>query len=106
MSKSHYLAYYGEASRKIETANDILVNNTTAEKLKNEKIADLQNQLQVQRDELMNFEKTFSNTHVLQEYSEHHKNLLALLDKEIAMIEETKLLLQAKQAKPIMLLIV
>ena len=75
MSKSHYLAYYGEASRKIETANDILVNNTTAENLKNEKIADLQNQLQVQRDELMNFEKTFSNTHVLQEYSEHHKNL-------------------------------
>ena len=93
MSKSHYLAYYGEASRKIETANDILVNNTTAENLKNEKIADLQNQLQVQRDELMNFEKTFSNTHVLQEYSEHHKNLLALLDKEIAMIEETKLVI-------------
>ena len=93
VSESHYLAQYAEAARKIETANDLLTSNIKPDTLTREKTADLQKQLQEQKNNIDSVEKDFSHSHPLQKYAEQHKNLINLLNKESSILEETCLII-------------
>lgn len=93
VSENHYLAQYAEASRKIEIANDILTTNTTTDTLKVDKVPDLQKQFQEQKNEIDTVEKNFSHSRPLAKYTEQHKNLVNLLNKESSILEEAGLII-------------
>lgn len=93
VSESHYLAQYAEVSRKIETANDLLTSNIKPDTLTVDKTADLQKQFQEQKNEIDSIEKEFSHSHPLPKYTDQHKNLINLLNKESSILEETGLVI-------------
>ena len=89
----HYLAYYAEASRTVDSNESYVADNIKADLLKDNIISDTKSQLQKNKDDLDEIAGTFSKKKPLKGYSEQHKTTLALLQKESALCDQIILVL-------------
>ena len=89
----HYLAYYAEASRTIDSNESFIADNVKSDLLKDNMIDDTKSQLQKNKDDLDEIAGTFSKKKPLKGYTEQHKTTLALIQKESAVCDQIILVL-------------
>ena len=93
MNEGHYLTKYAEASRTLEAANTILLNNTKPDVLKPASLEETRKQLQEQKSALDSLAQEFSRQKPFKNYEEPHRAMAELLQKESAVFDQTILVL-------------
>ena len=90
VNEERYLTYYAEASRQIADANGLLIGNVKADLLKTIKPEDLNKQLAEHKKAIDEAAANFTQRKPFKNYEAHQNNLIALLQKESAIIEKTE----------------
>lgn len=89
VNEERYLAHYAEASRQIGEANALLVGNVKVDLLKNAKSGELGKQLAAHRAAIDEAAANFSQRKPFKDYASQQSHLVALLQKESAILEKT-----------------
>ena len=90
VNEERYLTYYAEASRQIADANGLLIGNVKADLLKTIKPEELNKKLSEHKKAIDETAANFSQRKPVKNYEAQQNNLIALLQKEIAIIEKTE----------------
>lgn len=88
VNEERYLTYYAEASRQIADANGLLISNVKADLLKTIKPEDLNKQLTEHKKVIDEAASNFAQRKPVKNYEVQQSNLIALLQKESAIIEK------------------
>lgn len=89
VNEERYLTYYAEASRQITETNDLLISNVKVDLLKKMKVEELNKQLDEQKKLIDETASNFSQRKPFKNYETQQNTLIALLQKESAIIEKT-----------------
>lgn len=86
VQEDKYLLQYAEVSRSLNTTNETLVNDISKEKLKNDQLKNIKEDLELQKKIVDDMAKDFSDNKPLSKYDKQHKDTIDLLQKESALI--------------------
>lgn len=86
IQEDKYLLQYAEVSRSLNTTNETLVNDISKEKLKNDQLKNIKEDLELQKKIVDDMAKNFSDNKPLSKYDKQHKDTIELLQKESVLI--------------------